>query len=174
MDKFFNQYADLTALILTFLLPLAITVLVKRQTGKKARAVPSYLLFFGPSGILIFIFFHLFENSYRAISSAIAGSFIYNFHFYSLILMGVVVAGIGYLFFRACWIKCTTENTTNKRIFRAMILIVIVTIPLIPITSIAALPSICTVFSLAGLPFVTRKAKNITVNLNKELNTSIG
>jgi hypothetical protein len=163
VNTFFKEYADLTALALTFVFPVILTWLAKRKAGKKIRAVPSWFLFFGPCGILLFIFFHLLENSYRAISATIAGSFTYNFHFYSLILSGIVVALTGYFFLRACWGKCTDEKNTNRHVLTAMIVAAIVTVPLIPITPIAAVPGICSVLSLLGLPFVRRKSGSIPV-----------
>ncbi|HKO81413.1 MAG TPA: hypothetical protein VJU78_13500 [Chitinophagaceae bacterium] len=168
MNKFFGQYADLTALALTFLLPVILTLVIKRKAGKKTRAVPAYLLLFGPCGIVVFIFFHLFENSYRAISAVISGSFVYNFHFYSLLLMGAVIACIGYFFLRACWFKCVGGTNNNRLIFQIMLSIAVVTGPLIPITSISALPLFCCMFSLAGLPFVRRRLKNVATDQLKE------
>ena len=120
MNKFFAQYADLSALILTFLLPIIFTIWIKRQTGKRTRAMPVWLLVFGPLGILTFIFFHLFENCYRAIAGAMNGSFIYNFHFYSIILMGVVMAVGAACFLRACVHKCLRENFRDRVIFFQM------------------------------------------------------
>lgn len=159
MNKFFNQYVDMAAMVLTLLLPLILTLLIKRKTASRTRAIPAYFLLFGPAGILVFIFFHLFENSYHAIDAAIAGTFIYTFRFYSILLLGVVVAGIGYFFLRACLSKCLREEYRNRRIFQFILLMVVVTVPLIPIVSISAVPAICCVFSLAGLPFVRRQKK---------------
>src|SRR6476620_1987165 len=82
MNKFFNEYADLTALILTVTLPLLLTVYLKIRTKKRTRTIPVYFFVFGPSGILSFIFFHLFENSYRAVEAAASGHFKYDFRFY--------------------------------------------------------------------------------------------
>lgn len=163
MNKFFNEYVDLTALILTFLLPLVLVLLIKRKEGRKTRAVPAYFLLFGPSGTLVFIFFHLFENSYHAIAAAATGVFTYNFHFYSLILLGVVVACIGYFLLRACWYKCIRQGYGNRVIFQFMLLLSIVILPLIPITPLSAVPLICCVFSMLGLPFARRRIKRIPI-----------
>lgn len=169
MNKFFDQYADLTAVILAFLLPLIFTLAIKRKLRKKVRAVPAWFLFFGPCGILVFIFFHLFENSYRAIASVIAGSFVYNFRFYSLLLMGIVVGCIGYFFLRACWFRCIRDTNNTRKIFQLIMLVAFVTGPLIPITPLSAVPLICCVFNLIGLPFVCRRIKDVPVmQLNEE------
>lgn len=159
MNEFLEKYTDITALILTLLLPLLFTIRLKRKARKRLRVVPGYFLLFGPSGILAFIFFHLFENSYRAIDKAINGSFEYNFRFYSLILFGLVLAYLGALFLKACLAKCLAEQSSNRSYFYKILLVLLVTLPLIPITPIAAVPLICCSVSVLALPFVRRRSK---------------
>jgi len=93
-------------MIITVLIPLVLMLVIKRKTGNQARVTAIYFLLFGPVGILTFMFFHLFENSYHAIEHAMAGDFKYDFHFYSLMLMGAVLACIAGFLTRACWKKC--------------------------------------------------------------------
>jgi len=159
MDYFFAKYADLAALFLSFSLPVIVTIWIKRKTGNQTRAIPVGLLVFGPLGILSFIFFHLFENSYRAIAGALSGTFNYNFHFYSVILFGAVLATVAGYFLRSCVDKCLLQNFRNRVIFFYILLVVLVVVPLLPITPISAVPLICCVFSLSGLSFVRRKQK---------------
>ena len=102
MNKFFREYVDLTALAILFLLPLALTVVVKRKTKKQTRAAAVYGLLFGPAGILTVMFFHLFENTFHAIDNAMAGTFVYNYHFYSLMLLGLVLASVAAMLMQAC------------------------------------------------------------------------
>ncbi len=161
MKIFFERYADLTALILTFLLPVIVTIWIKRKTGKGTKAIPVWLMVFGPLGILSFIFFHLFDNTYRAITGIINGTFVYNFHFYSLILFGVAMAAVASSLLRACVRKCLRKSFPDRLIFLHLLLIVIVTAPLLPITPISAIPLICSVFSLSGLAFARRKQKPV-------------
>ena len=163
MSKYFNQYADLTALCLTFLLPVLFVWLVKRRVGKKVRAVPAWLLFFGPSGIMVFIFFHLLENSYHAVEGLIADTFVYNFKFYSLILLGLVVGLSGYLFWQSCLKKCLFDQPANRSVFKAILLVVLICAPLIPIIAISWLPIICCGVSLIGLPFTRRRLNNAAI-----------
>jgi len=158
MNEFLNRYADLTALVLALTLPLAMTIQFKRKARKKLRAVPTYFLLFGPAGIMSFIFFHLFENSYRAVEKTIAGSFDYNFRFYSLILLGFVIAYLGVLFYKACRSKCLGEGK-NRPCLLNMVAVLLVSVPLVPITPIAIVPSICCGVSLLALPFVRREVR---------------
>jgi hypothetical protein len=168
MNGFFNKYADLTALLLTLVLPLLLTVYLKTRAGKRIRAVPVYFFVFGPSGILSFIFFHLFENSYRAIEATINNRFTYSFRFYSLILFGLVVAYLGALYLKACFDKCFLGPQANRSYFYKVLLVLLVTAPLIPITPIAAVPSICCSVSILAFAFV-RREKLFQAMPNKEL-----
>jgi hypothetical protein len=165
MDKFLEQYADITALALTFLLPAIFTISIKLKTRRETRAIPVYFLFFGPLGILVFIFFHLFENSYRAIIAAMNGSFVYDFHFYSLILMGLVIAAMGYTFLNSCLHKCFDKDHNSRTIFYCIVLILIVCGAQIPLAQISVVPLICCGITTAALFFVRRKTKEIYVTL---------
>jgi len=156
MNEYFNKYADLTALSLTLALPLLFTIYLKRKAQKRIRAVPVYFLLFGPFGILSFIFFHLFENGYRAIEATLNSHFTYSFHFYSLILFGVVVASLGVLYLKTCIDKCLLVSKSNRSYLYKVLLMLLVTVPLIPITPIAAVPTICCSVSILALPFVLK------------------
>jgi hypothetical protein len=167
MNEYFNKYADLTALSLTFALPLLFTIYLKIKAQKRIRAVPAYFLFFGPFGILSFIFFHLFENSYRAIEATVNSHFTYNFHFYSLILFGVVVASLGALYLKSCIDKCLSVSSGNRSYFFKVLLMLLITVPLIPITPIAAVPAICCSVSILALPFVRKKRNTNSKEIQK-------
>ncbi len=163
MDKFLNQYADLTALLLTVLLPIIIAIIVKRKTGRKTKAIPVSFLLFGPTGIIVFMFFHLFENIYRAIAAASSGVFHYDFRFYSLILFGLVLGGAGYFFLHSCIHKCLHREKSNKHIFISILLVALITAPLIPIIILSFLPLIFCAISLMSLPFACRKIKRTAI-----------
>lgn len=173
MNEFFEHYADLTALSLTLLLPLVFTIHVKRKAKKRVRAVPTYFLLFGPSGILSFIFFHLFENTYRAIEKAMDGNFEYNFRFYSLILFGLVIGYVGYLFLKAGIAKCLAKSNSNRHYLYKILLVLVLTLPLIPITPIAMVPLICCSISVLALPFVRRRLKLSVNPITNELSNTV-
>ncbi|HEX2608016.1 MAG TPA: hypothetical protein VHK91_11575 [Flavisolibacter sp.] len=157
MNQFFNHYADLTALLLTVLIPLILTIGLKRRIGRPIRSFPVYFMLFGPIGLLAFIFFHLFENSYRAADAAFNHHFAYNFHFYSLILFGLVVAYLGKLYLQACLDKCYGKRFANRSYLLKVLLVQTATVPLIPVTPIAVLPSILCGISLLAFGFTRRK-----------------
>lgn len=157
MNKFFSDYVDFTALILMALIPLLISVIIKRKRGKQVRAAAIYSLFFAPSAILILMFFHLFENTYHAVDHALTGRFTYDFRFYSIILIGIVFAGIGIFFITACWQKCMNKTDQNRRIFLSITLIALVCLPLLPITPLSIVPVFCCFLSLPGVFFACRR-----------------
>ena len=159
MKQFFEQYADLTALIITLLLPIALTIFIKRRSGRSTRALAVYFLFFSPSGILAFMFFHLAENSYHAVTGLMDGSFVYNFRFYSLLMFGLVLGSTGYTLLRCCLQKCAGETSANRPVFQCMLLVLLINIPLIPIIPLAYVPLILSGISLLALPFARRKLK---------------
>lgn len=161
MNEFFEKYADITALSLTLLMPLVFTIQLKRKAQKRIRIIPTYFLVFGPSGILSFIFFHLFENTYRAVEQTINENFVYNFHFYSLILFGLVLGGAAGLFLKACLYKCLAHANNSRSYFRQVFLVLLITLPLLPITPIAIVPVICCAISMLAFPFVRRKLQAI-------------
>lgn len=169
MNEFFNNYVDFAALLLAVLVPLIFTIMFTRRAGKELRAVPAYLLFFGPAGILSFIFFHLFENSYHAIDQSVKGTFTYNFRFYSLILLGLVIAYLALLFLKACSSICLEQRKTSLSFFTTLLLIVLVSAPLIPLIPIAAVPIFCCAISCLGFPFVRRKQRHSTMVIKKEM-----
>ncbi len=161
MHKFFSDYVDVTALIIIVLLPLLLTVLIKRKTKRNTRAAAVYAVLFGPAGLLTLMFFHLFENTYHAVENAITGRFSYNFHFYSLMLMGVILAGIGAFLMIACWQKCIGLPGDNGRILLFIFLTALVCLPLLPVTPLSIVPVLCCLISLTGLFFVRRKIKHL-------------
>jgi hypothetical protein len=119
------------------------------------------------------MFFHLFENTYHAVENVIAGRFSYNFHFYSLMLMGAVLAGIGAVLMRACWQKCTGLLYSNRRIFLFMLLTAILCLPLLPITPLSVVPVFCCLISFSGVFFVRRKTKQLEVAVFSEHPTAV-
>jgi hypothetical protein len=161
MVEFIYTYIDLMALALTAVFPLIVTLRLKKRAGVKLRSVPAYLLVFGPCGTIAFIFFHLFENTYRAIQGLLNGTFQYTFRFYALILTGVVVAYLGFQFLSACQRKCLGMGKANRNYLIQLSLLLVFTVPQIPLISIAAVPFYCCVISLLGFGFVHRKTSRL-------------
>jgi hypothetical protein len=168
MNKFFSEYVDLTALVLIFLTPVILTIIIKRKEKRQTRAAGVYILLFAPSGILTLMFFHLFENTYHAVENTIAGRFKYDFHFYSLILMGLVITTVAAFLMRVSWQKCKGQQFSNRRIFLGMSLIALLCLPLWPITPLSIVPVFCCFVSLTGVFFVRRKIKETDIATSHE------
>ena len=160
MQTFFLVYVDYVALFLSFVLAAFYTISIIRVNPMKIRSVAVFFMLFGPSAILVHMSAHIIEISYHAIINIIAGKFIYNFRFYSLILMAVVVIGCSAHFLKLLKKYCISK-IKSKRLFETALVIVLLTAPTIPFTFIGSLPAMACTISLIALPFV-RKKKQIT------------
>ena len=160
MEKFFESYIDITAVITALVIALIFKIISLRNPNTQIWAVPAFFTLFGPALVIVFMSAHLSENIYRAINGIIDGTFLYDFKYYSVMLLGtlVVVAGVLYLNAAKQYIA-GSSSAKNVLIFIAVI--VLLTAPLIPIVPIAAIPSIACTISLLGLPFVHRRRKII-------------
>ncbi len=95
MDQFFAHYIDLTMLGLALLIALLFTWRWGRKAAIRWWIIFSlfFVLFNASTNVMAFTG-HLFENGYRAVTGSIAGSFHYTYHYYSLMLMGIVFFSI--------------------------------------------------------------------------------
>ena len=157
MNTFFRDYVDLTALCMICCITLFLAIRAKLKTGRHTRFIPVFALFFAPVALLVLMFFHLLENIYHAVINAMAGTFTYNFHFYAIVLLGLVLGSIAFFLLRACKKKANGTLLHNRSIFLYLGLIVLICLPLLPITPISMVPLVFCGISLAGLFFVTEK-----------------
>jgi uncharacterized membrane protein len=161
MDKFLDKWGDPVALLITLMLSITLTIIARKRSGKNIWWGPAFLFFFGSLIILVPISFHLLQNGARAIEGALKGTFTYNFHFYSVMLMGIVLAYFAWQLTRDCLEKSTSLHFKNIVLFKRMALIVLVTVPTIPIIPIGALPTIGCIISLTCMPFVRKRISNV-------------
>jgi hypothetical protein len=157
MEVFFDKYIDFAALCATLLLCLAQTVFIFRRRTR-IWALPSFFAFFAPSTIVVFMIAHLANNVFIACKKVAAGEFIYDFKFYSLIMLGVLVEVIA-----LCYLISTRKYLCNAESLKVVLglvgILLVVTVPLIPITPIASVPVIGCAVSLLALPFSRRKQR---------------
>ena len=168
MNKFLLLWADAVAMLLSLIIPLIITIVLKRRMKKQVRAVPVYFLLFGTLAILVHISFHLFEISYHAIDNSLKGTFTYNFRFYSLILMGGTLAYLSSQLLNRCMYKCNHPYTTSKPLYQSMAFIVLVSAPTIALTPIGALPTMGCFISVVALQFVRKWKQQAVVSSIRE------
>ncbi len=160
MEKFFESYIDITAVITALVIALIFKIIGLRNPNTRIWAVPAFFTLFGPAVVIVFMSAHLSENIYRAINGIINGTFIYDFKYYSLMLLGTLIVVAGVLYLNAAK-EYIAGRSSAKKVLIFIAVIVVLTAPLIPIVTIAAIPSIACGISLLGLPFVHRRRKII-------------
>jgi hypothetical protein len=161
MQTFFLYYVDLAALILSFALAIFHTISSTKTSILKIRPVAVFFMLFGPCAIIVHMSAHVIEISYNAIVNMVSGRFVYNFRFYSLMLMGVVVIGCS-VYFLELVKKYYNSKMSSRRLFKAALAITFLTAPTIPFTPIGSLPAMACIISLSALPFVRKKKQIVS------------
>ncbi len=158
MTTYFAQYIDQTVLALCFILTLVNTVRMVRRATVPLRKVPAYFVVFGATAIATFMGFgHLFEISYHAVERALAGTFVYDFRFYSLILMGMLLLALSVRMLSAIddWFRGAPNG--RRRVIQTALLIVAVSAPTGVFTPIGYVPGVACAITLLALPFVMKR-----------------
>lgn len=158
MNAYFN-YVDQIVLALCFLFTFINTYRMVRSATVQVRKVPAYLLVFGATAIATFMGFgHLFEISYHAVERALARQFVYDFRFYSLIMMGMVLLTLSVylLHYIAEFLKGTPGSRHD--IIRTVLFIIVCSAPAGFLTPIALMPTMGCAISMLALPFVVKQA----------------
>ena len=168
MKQFFFNWADPIALLLSFLIPLIIAIRVVKKSKKQARSVAAFFLLFGPSAIVAHMSFHLLEIGITAIINSLDGAFTYNFRFYSLMLMGVVITYLSFVLLKQGIAKCKNARFRNRHLYKTMAFVVLISAPTIYFTPIGSLPTMACIISLIALPFVHKKKRNVVITEMKE------
>lgn len=174
MKTFFAEYIDLVVLVMCFVLTFVNTWRVVRRATVPIRKLPAYWLVFGATSVATFIGVgHLFEISYHAAGRMLAGTFVYDFRFYSLMLMGMVLLFLSVYMLR--YIARLLEGVPGSQagIFRMMAYITLICLPAAFLTSIAMAPVIACGISLLALPFVVRRPASIQATTAQPLKTSM-
>ncbi|CAA9531213.1 MAG: hypothetical protein AVDCRST_MAG96-3573 [uncultured Segetibacter sp.] len=139
---------DASLLVAAFITAVLITRFSKKR---KTGAISSFFLLFSPLIIFVNMFAHTIAVSIVNYKRYVAGTFQYNFSFYSLLLFGIVfmmVSGIN--------ISCAYKRIKGDMSQKSGILwlnggTAILFLPLMPINPIALLPVIASVISSATL-----------------------
>ncbi|CAN5357146.1 hypothetical protein BH09BAC4_BH09BAC4_20350 [soil metagenome] len=158
MSTFFLYYIDVTVLALCFVFTLINTVRMVRKATASVRKVPAFFAVFGATSIATFIGAgHLFEISYHALERLIDKTFVYDFRFYSLILMGVVLLSLGvYMIGQiGAWFRGVPGS--QRRIIGVALVIVAVSLPTVVFTPIGYAPPLACVITLLAMPFVIKQ-----------------
>jgi hypothetical protein len=157
MKRFFAEYIDLTVLVLVFLATLVYTL--RLAPGTRFRRVPLFFVVYGAMLVCIAMCAHIFENSYHAIEGAIAGTFVYDFRFYSRIFMGVVFLAITLYMLRQLRVWGTGDRAGMINFIKAALVLVVLSFPTGLLVPIGYVPTIACAISLAGMPFAVKRRK---------------
>lgn len=161
--NFLWNYIDFIVLGLCIIFTLINTVRMIRRAKVPVRKVPAFFLIFGATSIAAFMGFgHLFEISFHAGERIAEGVFVFDFRFYSLILMGLLLLSLSNRMLNAIndWLQ--GKESSSKSILKTVGLIVAVSAPTAVFTPIGYVPSIACTISLIFLPFTLKKQKKPT------------
>lgn len=151
-------YIDVIALIVSVVTAIFFTVKTLRKTGRRLRTTAIFFMYLGPAVIAVHMIFHTVEISYHAFENILAGTFSYNFRFYSLILFGLILIALNHTLLRT--MKSFLSGGSITDVWKSIIPIILVSVPTIPFTPIGALPAIACLISITALPFA-KKSKQI-------------
>lgn len=149
------------AVLTSILAAIVLTVITIRKSEIPLRRVAPFFMFFGPSAILVHMSCHILKINYHAIENRRAGQFTYNFRFYSLMLMAVVLVYCNQLLLQR--IKKFIEGNSSSEVLKAIGMIVFVRLPTVPFTSIGSLPTMACIITLIALPFVKKQKAPVAV-----------
>jgi hypothetical protein len=158
MVTFYLNYIDQMVLTLCTVFTLFNTIWLVRRATVPVRKVPAYFVVFGATSIATFMGAgHLFEISYRAIERALADKFVYDFRFYALILMGMLLLNLSVQLLGEIdrWFQGAPGS--QWKIIKTALLIVAVSAPTSVFTPIGYVPSIACFITLLCLPFAVKK-----------------
>jgi len=165
MSLFFAQYIDHFVHFMCVVCTLLNTTRLVRRATVPLRRVPAFFVVFGATTVATFMGFgHLFEISFHSLERAATGTFVYDFRFYSLILMGVVLLSLSVGMLRAIenWFKAVPGS--RQAIYRFALQIIALSAPMFFFTPIAAAPVMACLITLMAMPFAIKKENTAKLN----------
>lgn len=163
------NYIDQIVLLFCFVISYFTTIQFLRQSTVPIRKMPAFFVVFGPVSIATFMGLgHLFEISYHALERVLDKSFVFDFRFYSLILLGVVLLSLSVQMLRE--IRDLFRGFPRRQaIFKTAFWVIVLSAPTGFFTPIGYLPTIACLITLVFLPVVIKKAEKNTVEQNVEV-----
>ena len=150
-------YIDGIILAISIIFAYIYTLKITRQSSLPLRKVALFFALLGVFTILMNMVGHISEIGYRAIPRVLAGNFVYDFRFYSLMLMGVVFFSIGFYMFGELKEWCMGNKESKKKFIKAAIVMSLVSAPTFPFTPIGLLPTLACIISVISLPFAWKQ-----------------
>ncbi|HEX2532691.1 MAG TPA: hypothetical protein VHK69_03090 [Chitinophagaceae bacterium] len=153
MKQFFEVFSGPTALLSSIVICILLARSWKGTRHARTRRHLVPLLYWGPTVLIAFMVMHCGHNAYITITNSMqAGKSVFNFYYYSLQLMGVVVAYESYLLLQCCHRHVAGTRRLNGRLFFHIALIIVTTLPTAYFTPPGAIPTIVLIItSIAAL-----------------------
>lgn len=148
---------DLIAMAASILGAILLAVIFYKRSNGSLRAIPLFFVLFGPMAINVHMALHFVGVGIVASSKMAAGSFTYDFRFYSLLLMGGLLSVLGFQLVKQTrnWLL-TGKNNAGQRALTCGWLI-LVAAPTIPFTFIGSLPVQAVIIYVVAAQFVFKK-----------------
>lgn len=159
MDAYFD-YIDGVVFMLAVLAAFFLTYNFKKQAAAGIRVVPLFFASFGASLVVSSMAAgHLFENIYRAAVRMFSGTFVFDFHFYSIILMGGMILTFGIYMLWQLQSFIRGNPIARKRFVMAALILSAVTMPVFLFRPIGILPTVACAIAISGIAFVHKRVK---------------
>ena len=160
MNDVLSRLMDLVAMGVSVVLAALLTVAWYKKAAGRVRAVPLFFVLFGPAAVAVHMLMHLVGVGIAASRKMAAGSFQYDFRFYSLLLMAGVL-----LYVSLRLLQLSRPDYLVAKIYRQQRLaacgwLVLVSAPTIPFTFIGSLPVQAVLIHLVATFFVVKKTTN--------------
>jgi hypothetical protein len=150
-------YIDGIILAISIVFAYIYTLKITRHAALHLRKIALFFVLLGIFAIIMNMVGHLSEIAFRAIQRVIAGNFVYDFHFYSLLLMGAVFLSIGLYMLGEVKKLCMGNTEAKMKFIKAAIVMSLISAPTFPFTPIGLLPTLACILSLVALRFALKQ-----------------
>jgi hypothetical protein len=158
MNDALSRLMDLIALGTSVAVAIVLAIFYYKKAKRRLRAVPLFFLLLGPVAIAVHMAMHFIGVGMVATRKISAGSFTYDFRFYSLLLMAGVLSVLSFQLIKQSQPGFLRKRNNARQRLVTCGWIVLVAAPTIPFTFIGSLPVQAVVIHLAAAYFVVKKS----------------
>jgi hypothetical protein len=151
-----TQLADTSIALLTLLLGLFLANYLYRTRQVAVKRLPLALVVLAAMWSLLNMVGHLVAVLWVNIDRMVKGTFTYSFHFYALLLMGVVFLTLNALQLNRIVLMSRGKYYMRKQLTLFCLSLAALSLPLFPLNPIGLLPVICSVVILSTIA-ITKK-----------------
>lgn len=137
---------------------ISAVLIVKPSRGRRMHLLPSFFLLFAPFIIFLNMWAHTFAVLIVNYKRYLSGTFEYGFHFYSLILFGIVFIGVSGIQIHYTRKLISGHQAHKRKIHTLNIITASLFLPLFFVNPLGLLPVIASVIS--SLTLVLAKVKH--------------